>query len=123
MDITGVKHRSGVLTFRNRGKGERQSLHCLPIFPFGKFRTLCWLLIRVIPDREDGAAIIPDPAGSGAAIRATRKTQGLRQDELAGTAGVGTRFVVELESGKASVQFGKALTVAQAPGRRLAILP
>ena len=64
-----------------------------------------------------------DPASLGAAIRAARKAQGLRQDELAGAAGVGTGFIVELEAGKVTIQLGKALAVAQALGLRIAILP
>ncbi len=68
------------------------------------------------------AQAILDPAAFGAAIRTARKAQGLRQDEVAGASGVGTRFVVELESGKASIQLGKALAVAQALGLRLSIL-
>lgn len=35
----------------------------------------------------------------GAAVRRARKAAGLRQDDLAGLAGVGTRFLVELEAG------------------------
>lgn len=57
----------------------------------------------------------------GAAIRAARKAQGLRQDELAGAAGVGLRFVVELERGKPSVQLDKVLAVLAALGLRLRI--
>lgn len=47
----------------------------------------------------------------GALVRETRKRQGLTQEELAGEAGVGVRFLRELEQGKASCQIGKALTV------------
>lgn len=36
----------------------------------------------------------------GAAVRVARKRAGLRQDELAGAAGVGICFIVELEAGK-----------------------
>jgi HTH-type transcriptional regulator/antitoxin HipB len=54
----------------------------------------------------------------GAAIRAARKAQGLRQDELAGAAGVGLRFVVELERGMPSVQMDKMLAVLVPLGLR-----
>lgn len=57
----------------------------------------------------------------GAAIKAARKVQGLRQDELAGAAGVGLRFLVELERGKPSVQLDKVLVVLAALGLRLKI--
>ena len=38
----------------------------------------------------------------------------MRQDELAGAAGVGVRFVVELEAGKPTAQLSKALQVLSA---------
>lgn len=52
----------------------------------------------------------------GAAVRKARKDAGLRQDELAGAAGVGTRFVIELEAGKPTIQLGKTLQVMNALG-------
>jgi y4mF family transcriptional regulator len=57
----------------------------------------------------------------GAAIRAERKAQGLRQDQLAGAAGVGVRFIVDLEAGKPTTRLGKALSVAAALGLRVVI--
>lgn len=57
----------------------------------------------------------------GAAIRAARKAQGLRQDQLAGAAGVGVRFIVDLEGGKHTTHLGKALAVAAALGLRVTI--
>ncbi len=47
----------------------------------------------------------------GSLVRQTRKAQGLTQEELAAVAGVGVRFIRELEHGKASCYIGKALTV------------
>ena len=63
------------------------------------------------------------PAALGLVVRATRKAAGLRQDELAGAAGVGLRFVVELERGKPTAQIGKALQVLEALGCSLHIAP
>jgi HTH-type transcriptional regulator / antitoxin HipB len=62
-----------------------------------------------------------DSTHFGQAIRTARKAQGLRQDQLAGAAGVGVRFIVDLEAGKASAQLGKALQVAAALGLKIAI--
>jgi len=45
----------------------------------------------------------------------------LRQDQLAAVAGVGVRFLVELEAGKPTAQIGKALDVLAALGCRMAI--
>ena len=61
------------------------------------------------------------PAEIGAIVRSVRKAQKLRQDELAGAAGVGMRFVVDLEAGKSTAQIGKALQVLQALGCALEI--
>jgi y4mF family transcriptional regulator len=57
-----------------------------------------------------------DSTHFGLAIRTARKAQGLRQDQLAGAAGVGVRFIVDLEAGKTSAQLGKALQVAAVLG-------
>ena len=61
------------------------------------------------------------PEQFGAAIRLARKAQGMRQDQLAGAAGVGVRFIVDLEAGKSSTQLGKAFAVAAALGLNLSI--
>lgn len=61
------------------------------------------------------------PADVGALVRSTRKASGLRQDELAGAAGVGLRFIVDLEAGKPTTQLGKVLQVLDALGCRVEI--
>ena len=45
----------------------------------------------------------------GLVIRATRKSQKIRMDDLAGSAGVGPVFVREVERGKETVQVGRVL--------------
>lgn len=57
----------------------------------------------------------------GDLIRKTRKAQHLRQDELAGVASVGIRFIVELEAGKPTIQLEKTLLVLSALGCGLSI--
>jgi len=57
----------------------------------------------------------------GQIIRSERKKQGLRQDELAAASGVGLRFLVELERGKATAQIGKVLNVLSALGCKVSI--
>jgi transcriptional regulator with XRE-family HTH domain len=52
----------------------------------------------------------------GAQIRSRRKVLGMRQDQLALATGVGRRFLIELEGGKASCQLGRSLLVAEALG-------
>ncbi len=63
------------------------------------------------------------PAEIGDIVRTTRKGAGLRQDELAGAAGVGLRFIVDLEAGKPTAQIGKTLQVLQALGCSFDIRP
>ena len=63
------------------------------------------------------------PEQIGRIVRETRRAQGLRQDQLAGAAGVGVRFLVELEGGKSTAQIGKALAVLAALGCNLRIEP
>jgi y4mF family transcriptional regulator len=52
---------------------------------------------------------ITSPQELGLLLRATRKQQNLRMDDLAGSAGVGPVFVREVERGKPTVQLGKVM--------------
>lgn len=49
-------------------------------------------------------------------VKKTRKKQGLTQPQLAATAGVGTRFIVDLEKGKVTCEIGKVLQVVKMLG-------
>ena len=55
----------------------------------------------------------------GAALRAARKQLGLTQADLALVAGVGVRFVVDLEAGKPTVRLEQVLRVIDALGGRV----
>ena len=55
-------------------------------------------------------------------VREARKTQKLSQDDLAGMAGTGRRFIVDLEKGKETVQFGKVLRVLATLGVSVAAI-
>ena len=57
----------------------------------------------------------------GGIVRQARLAQNLRQDQLASAAGVGLRFLIELERGKPTVQLGKVLAVLNALGCRVTI--
>jgi y4mF family transcriptional regulator len=63
------------------------------------------------------------PQELGALIRRTRIDQGLLQEGLAAAAGVGLRFLVELERGKESAHLGKTLHVLDVLGCRVEITP
>ena len=58
----------------------------------------------------------------GTVVRQARLARGLRQDQLAAAAGVGLRFLVELERGKPTVRLDKVLAVLNALGCRLDVL-
>jgi y4mF family transcriptional regulator len=59
----------------------------------------------------------------GQVVRHERKAQGLRQAELAAAAGVGIRFIVDLEAGKPTLQLEKALHVLATLGCDVTIAP
>lgn len=59
----------------------------------------------------------------GDAVRQARLAEGLRQDQLAAAAGVGIRFLVELERGKPTVRLAKVLAVLGALGCSLQVTP
>lgn len=59
---------------------------------------------------------ISTTADLGRLVREVRKQRGLSQQAFAEAAGVGRRFVSELENGKATIELGKALLVARACG-------
>jgi len=63
------------------------------------------------------------PATVGALVRKVRKACHLRQSELAGAAGVGVRFIVDLEAGKPTAQLGKTLHVLATLGCSIEITP
>ncbi len=67
-------------------------------------------------------AVIRSASEIGDAIKFTRKSQGMTQEQLAAVAGVGVRFVRELEQGKESCHLGKALTVFSMLGLTLDVL-
>ena len=57
----------------------------------------------------------------GATLRAARKQLGLTQPDLALAAGVGVRFIVDLEGGKPTVRLEQVLRVIDALGGSLAV--
>ncbi|HWI71646.1 MAG TPA: type II toxin-antitoxin system Y4mF family antitoxin [Baekduia sp.] len=64
---------------------------------------------------------IASPEELGAAVRQARKARGLRLEDLALAAGVGTRFLSELERGKPTVRLDAVLRVLGALGLRLTL--
>lgn len=59
----------------------------------------------------------------GAAVRRARKDRGLSQVALAARAGVGRPWLSELETGKRTVEMGRALSVLSALDLAITIVP
>jgi len=57
----------------------------------------------------------------GDALRAARKQLGLTQSQLALAAGVGVRFIVELEAGKPTLRLDNVLRVIDALGGEISL--
>ena len=110
------------------------------IFPSGKYLRLNITFSTYFPEREISVDIrwksmifsrsvnimvkrIYTSTEIGDMVRTTRKAAGMRQDELAGAAGVGLRFIVDLEAGKTTAQLGKTLQVLAALGCSIEIAP
>lgn len=73
-----------------------------------------------IPDRGNPIGAVRD---LGATIRAARKQAGLEQKDAAGLAGVGLRFLSDLERGKPTVRMDKVLQVLDVLGLELSVRP
>ncbi len=65
--------------------------------------------------------LITTPESLGTAVQVARKQLGLTQPQLALAAGVGVRFVVELEAGKPTVRLEKVLNVLHALGGEVVV--
>ncbi len=59
----------------------------------------------------------------GQAIRGQRKRLALSQEEVADLSGVSINFIRQIESGKATAQFGKVLCVMVAIGLQFNLVP
>ncbi|HWH12311.1 MAG TPA: helix-turn-helix domain-containing protein [Solirubrobacteraceae bacterium] len=65
--------------------------------------------------------VIDNPQAFGAALRAARAARGLRLEDVALGAGVGIRFVSELERGKPTARLAQTLRVAASLGLTIVI--
>ena len=65
--------------------------------------------------------VITIPADLGLLVRATRKAQGLRLDDIAAFAGVGPVFAGDVEHGKETVQLGRVLKLMQQLGLKVVV--
>lgn len=66
--------------------------------------------------KSTGVTVIGSVSDLGPLIRKSRKAMKMNQAEFAAHAGVGRRFLSELEGGKPSLEFDKVLACAEAAG-------
>ena len=64
---------------------------------------------------------IKTPQELGLAIRATRRAQKVRLDDVSGSAGVGHVFTREVEHGKETVQLGRVMRLLEELGIELMV--
>lgn len=72
---------------------------------------------------EDEGRKIRTSAALGQYVRAFRTAQKLGQIDVAGLAGTGNRFVVDLERGKPTLQLQKVLDVVDLLGLEVVVQP
>jgi y4mF family transcriptional regulator len=93
------------------------------MFLIGKFQDPMASICSFVPERDRAGCgswvMIRSVQDLGAALRVARKALGLNQADLALAAGVGLRFVVELEAGKPTVRLELVLRVIDALGGTL----
>lgn len=85
---------------------------------------------RPAPDANEATPPAAGPVASapvtigeiGKRVRAARKAMGMTQQRFADLAGVGRRFLIELEQGKPSLEIGRVLAVCHAAGIKLGFL-
>lgn len=75
---------------------------------------------RAPPDTSK-AIKVTSPQDLGAVVRAVRREAGLGQATAAGLAGVGTRFLGDVERGKPTLRLGLVLQVLERLGLELTI--
>ena len=90
-----------------------------PIFPLGKIGISARGCVGFHPDRDDHLVLVESAAALGQAAKAQRLRLGMTQAELALVAGVGVRFIGELEAGKPTLQLERSVQVVQALGFEL----
>lgn len=64
---------------------------------------------------------IDNAAAIGKVVRASRKTQKIRQDDAAGSIGVSENFLGKVERGSESVQWGKLFQVLEGLGIQVVV--
>lgn len=76
---------------------------------------------NLFPNGKMTSVSTPDAAEFGAAVLRARSARSLTQEDVALAAGVGLRFIHDLEHGKVTVELDRALRVAAAVGMKVIV--
>ncbi|WP_137172932.1 type II toxin-antitoxin system Y4mF family antitoxin [Massilia sp. HP4] len=74
-----------------------------------------------IAERVENEIAITSVREIGNLIRQTRKSQKMTQQDISGLAGLGNRFIIDLEHGKETIQAQKVIDVLHLLGLELII--
>jgi DNA-binding XRE family transcriptional regulator len=115
---------------------ERTKILTRPVFFWINLRTNKWVAEPPIQEqmgmmnkKESWSAVnipygkVATAAEIGRLIRHKRREVGALQESAAGLAGVGTKFLSQLENGKETAELGKVLRVLKAMGLEVYIFP
>ncbi|WUR15060.1 helix-turn-helix domain-containing protein [[Empedobacter] haloabium] len=72
-------------------------------------------------NKRDDDTSIESVRQLGELVRAARKQQQMTQEDVSGLAGLGNRFIIDLERGKETIQMQKALDVMRLLGLELIV--
>jgi y4mF family transcriptional regulator len=108
--------RSGYFRLPGRSSGE--------YLPIGKFTLVSFRETTYISRSGNiMTQTVSNPLALGRIVRETRRALGLTQPKLALSAGVGVRFLVDIERGKPTAQIGKIMQVLAALGIEMQLSP
>lgn len=110
---------------------DRENFACLLrihgiYLPIGKINRLPAVKLPLDPERENESVDmtkVTSTAEIGRLVRERRRQAGLTLKDAAGMAGVGVRFLSELERGKPTLQIGLAIEVLHLFGLDLYVQP
>jgi HTH-type transcriptional regulator / antitoxin HipB len=77
--------------------------------------------VKPAPASQQQESVVQSMHELGALIRRMRKDQNLTQEDISGLAGLGNRFIIDLERGKETVQAQKVLDVLALLGLEVVI--
>lgn len=117
-------------TVQDLRDASQQAISSLELIKGHRYQTPTQAALKMLGARSSGSVPAPSssapasidakpldsPAELGRLVRTARRSMRLSQQRFADMAGVGRRFVSELEAGKPTLEFGKVLAVCRAAG-------